>query len=278
MTNLIGIGHEKETGKDTVAKIIQCFTAGYSSKDTCIAVVENDIVKNQSNWENKKYADKLKDMVCLLIGCNREQLEDPQFKETPLGEEWWLINKPDENIFIPYTSDDWASYGDFENNLVKTTPRQLLQQLGTDVCRQIHPSMWVNALFADYQPKHAIHDWAVLSGIKWSSLSELSANYEKRWREECFPKWIISDVRFPDEAQAIKDRGGILVRVDRSGLYPGNGGTPFTTNFETGETDVHRSETALNDYEDWDAVIDNNGTIEELVQEVEEMLKHFKII
>ena len=34
-----------------------------------------------TNSEIKKFADKLKDIVCLLIGCTREQLEDQEFKK-----------------------------------------------------------------------------------------------------------------------------------------------------------------------------------------------------
>ena len=36
------------------------------------------------------------------------------------------------------------------------------------------------------------------------------------------PNWIITDTRFPNEAQAIKDKGGIVIRVDRSGVKPIN--------------------------------------------------------
>jgi hypothetical protein len=49
---------------------------------------ETSFGKNQSGFEIKKYADKLKDFVCILIGCTREQLEDQEFKEKELGEEW----------------------------------------------------------------------------------------------------------------------------------------------------------------------------------------------
>jgi hypothetical protein len=38
--------------------------------------------------EIKKFADKLKDMVCVLLSCTREKLEDREFKNTPLGEHW----------------------------------------------------------------------------------------------------------------------------------------------------------------------------------------------
>ena len=63
-------------------------------------------------------------------------------------------------------------------------------------------------------------------------------------------QWLITDTRFPNEADAIKERGGIVVRVDR-GLSTGD----------------HPSETALDDYE-FDYVIPNTGTIEELIEEV----------
>jgi dephospho-CoA kinase len=68
------------------------------------------------------------------------------------------------------------------------------------------------------------------------------------------PDWIITDVRFPNEFKAIKERNGMLIKVIR----------------DTGKVSAHISETAL-DYENrWDCVIDNNGTIEELKVKVEE--------
>ena len=56
------------------------------------ALIEEDnatnIYPHFSNYQIKKFADKLKDIACLLIGCTREQLEDREFKEKELGEEW----------------------------------------------------------------------------------------------------------------------------------------------------------------------------------------------
>ena len=69
--------------------------------------------------------------------------------------------------------------------------------------------------------------------------------------------WVITDVRFPDEAQAIKDWGGVLWRVDRPGLVGGDG---------------HASETAMDDYRGWDEVIVNDGTIAELRAKVGRLL------
>ena len=70
------------------------------------------------------------------------------------------------------------------------TPRQMMQTVGTEWGRQmIHPEIWLRSLFARIPPQGA----------------------------------IISDVRFPNEAQAILDRGGIVFRVNRPGLPQGDG-------------------------------------------------------
>ncbi|MHB1973804.1 MAG: deoxynucleotide monophosphate kinase family protein [Acidimicrobiales bacterium] len=63
----------------------------------------------------------------------------------------------------------------------------------------------------------------------------------------------VSDCRFVDEAEAVRARGGLVVRVDRPGFGPVNG---------------HVSETALDGY-DFDAVLVNDGSIEDLSAKVE---------
>ena len=94
------------------------------------------------------------------------------------------------------------------------TLRQLLQFIGTDLLRaQLHNDVWVESLLMGY-----------------------SSNQ----------KWLISDVRFPNEADAIKDLGGMVIRVNRNGAI-----------------DPHPSETALDTY-DFDYVLDNNGTLKDL--------------
>ena len=70
MKNLISVSGKKGSGKNLVAAII------------------TDLTYDQTSWEVKSFADKLKYITCSLIGCTREQLEDHEFKETPLGEEW----------------------------------------------------------------------------------------------------------------------------------------------------------------------------------------------
>lgn len=99
-----------------------------------------------------------------------------------------------------------------EEGTVPMTVRDLLQRLGTDAIRDgLHPNAWVNALMSEY-----------------------------RWQN-----WVITDCRFPNEAQAVKDNGGVVVRIDRPGVGPING---------------HPSETALDDW-DFDYKIMNGSDL-----------------
>lgn len=106
---------------------------------------------------------------------------------------------------------------------------------------------------------------------------------EKGRKRVKYPNWIISDVRFPNECQAIKDRGGIVVRVDRPRHIPtGTEGLYIDldrarTNSEIIDYSTHESETALDDYK-FDYVIENDSDISSLIEKVREMLSHFKLI
>jgi hypothetical protein len=67
----------------------------------------------------------------------------------------------------------------------------------------------------------------------------------------------ISDVRYPNEVEAIRSKGGIVVRIDR----------PDVPRLD------HPTECALDDY-DFDHVIDNSGTVEELRAAVRAIVGH----
>lgn len=105
--------------------------------------------------------------------------------------------------------------------------REFLQTLGTNALRdQLHEDVWINALFSDFNGSDT---------------------------------WLITDVRFPNEAEAIKKKGGIVIRVDR-GL----------------STDEHPSETALDDYE-FDYIIPNKGDKTQLLEEVINFVTHYQL-
>jgi hypothetical protein len=69
-------------------------------------------------------------------------------------------------------------------------------------------------------------------------------------------KVVFSDARYPNEADAIRDLGGKIYRIEREGVGPANG---------------HASEIALNDY-DFDDRIDNSGTVEELYAQIDRVI------
>jgi hypothetical protein len=69
-------------------------------------------------------------------------------------------------------------------------------------------------------------------------------------------KAVISDVRYPNEADAIRQLGGKVYRVERDGVFAAN---------------EHASEHALDAYK-FDGKIQNNGTIQGLQQNVEQQI------
>lgn len=242
---IIGISGKIGAGKDEVGKIIQGLSI---NKNADYEYIEKFYIN--SNWKIKKFANTLKDIVCLLLNCTREQLEDREFKEKELGEEWWIISKPEIGMFIPYSEDSWAAHGDFEHNLIRLTPRLLLQLLGTECGRQIiHPNVWVNALMSKYE-----------ASVPYPAFKRLMGDITRKDKE--FPSWIITDMRFPNELKAVKDRkNSLTLRIER----PNN---------SLLKNEEHISETAL-DNEIFDEVIINDGTIENLINKVKTILiKH----
>ena len=142
------------------------------------------------------------------------------------------------------------------------TPRLLLQLIGTDAIRtHVHPNYWVNCLMSKYKP------------IK-TQCNCLATTYEGC--SECldYPNWVISDTRFPNELKAVKDRGGISIRANRIPTVIINNVKFFVG---TDGLPEHPSETALDNAE-FDYTIENNGTIEELIAKVREILIKENII
>lgn len=403
MTSLIGVSGKLQSGKDTVAKIINYLITGgqstYESLEGFLEYYDDGI--GQYPFEVRKFADKLKDMVCLLLGCTREQLEDREFKEKELGEEWEIplqeewkdivgyeglyqvssfgrvksLNRLDsmgrvveETIkaqhigttgypaitlnkdgkkktkvvhqlvtesFLGHTPNNYNGVVNHIDN-IKTnnrldnlevvssryntqyskstegiyerrdkfevyiriggkktylgsyitkeealkvrntklqeidtfiplrykakqwTPRLLLQVMGTQIGRNIiHPDIWVNATMSEYKLQH----------FRTVKTDGVFSHQEMMW-----PKWIITDVRFPNEAKAIKDRKGITIRINREIKHQVEalgGRTDVPEGYFP--TNQHESETALDDYE-FDYMIDNNGTIENLIEKVRQIL------
>jgi hypothetical protein len=129
------------------------------------------------------------------------------------------------------------------------TVRDLLQLLGTEAMRNgLHTDTWVNALMSEYKTSN---------GVATQEDGE-----EKGVVADKF--WIITDTRFPNELAAITRENGIAIKVVRDS---GN---------QIGTT--HSSETALDHVENWDYVIENHGTRDELRKKIFNILRKERII
>lgn len=278
---IISLSGKIGSGKDTVTKIIQILSANpHFTNEAVIKFLKRDLY--QGKWENKKWADNLKDIVCLLINCTREQLEDREFKEKELGKEWVYYKYNDTNLicdssyFNNLNTDKQAYWRKYTHS-----PRTLLQLLGTETGRKIiHPNIWINSLMGAYKVKPTTEDKLYRKGF--SNIPDP------------LPNWIISDTRFPNEANIIKEYNGILVTIVSDMLFVDGcyvsradfikecisitGEAPtkeYIENFVVEYT--HESETALDNYKGFDWEIRNTSNLDYLVDEVRRFMEVFKI-
>jgi len=250
---IISISAPRGGGKDTVGKIIQLLT-------NCPGVhwlqdvdekklnnyFSNDSVVDVCPWKIKKWSTALKQIASILIGIPIEDFEKEAVKNSYLPDCWNKMVCASTTRFLK----DSEFYGKDNKVYEKITVRQFLQLLGTEAIRDgLHENTWVNALMSEYKPQY----FGPMPTYQNPDIGTQDVDY---------PNWIITDTRFPNELQAVKDRGGICIRVDRQSV-------------ETGDT--HESETAWRNWK-FDYVVNNDGTIEDLIIEVEKMLKHFNII
>ena len=259
--SILAISGRKGHGKDVAGKIIQYLT----SESNVYPFDLNIDYSHKSNWQIKKFADKLKDIICILINCTREQLEDESIKSKELGEEWWYWYMERDGGYSPIildylttTKKELKNYEGLE--LIKPTIRFLLQFIGTNLFRdQLHPEIWVNALMSEYKLYKETKPFVNLT-----------------LKDEEYPNWLITDMRFPNEMEAVKKRGGITIRVNRPCNICGGSGY-HKMSCPVSKSGEHLSETSL-DKAEFDYVIENSGSIEELIEKVREILKKEKLI
>jgi hypothetical protein len=215
-----------------------------SGKDTIGEIIQGlSITNGGREFEVKKFAGKLKQIASLLTGFPVEKFEDQEFKKALLGEEWGTV-RPNPLNAIPVFEDVHF------NELMSV--RELLQKLGTEAMRDgLHQNVWVNALFADYRrPK----------------MSEPNPS-----------NWIVTDVRFPNELAAINDVNGLTIRITSPFIRFSDGSYRAKSKMMGDFDNEHPSETALDDAE-FDYEIINDGSIDDLISKVRQILITEKII
>lgn len=306
---LIGINGQIGSGKDTVTGMIQ----------------NHELCKDQG-FENVKFATKLKQICGTLVGVDPINFEDQAFKKRLLPPMWrYYVVELDVVVMEPIMKkgkraiasktttktlrfdrlpngmairSQWEAE-DLMRSLQKEYPnhvevrgiekhftyREMLQYIGTDLLRnQFHPDIHVMALFSEYKKK----------ADSWDDQGNTTV--------ESYPNWVISDTRFKNEAEFIRSKGGLLVRVERyqvdeqaveknnpekiyTVMYhdgvgivgkPVDGGEEKFLNYEDirkHKPNAHPSETELDDYE-FDVVIYNGDNLERLEYLVDKLVRN----
>jgi len=183
-------------------------------------------------FKRLSFAESLKDAVSAIFGWDRDLLEG----STKSSREWR------EQV------DIWWSE---RLNIPQLTPRYVLQYWGTEVARNnFHNDIWV-------------------------------ASVENKLRNTK-DNIVITDCRFRNEVSAIKNSNGIVIRVERGqrpewyefaeqyNKGPNQIGWAIAKN-ELMKLDIHASEYSSIGL-DYDYVIENNNTIDELHQQINSII------
>ena len=192
-----------------------------SGKDTVA-----DYLVNQYHFRRDSFANSLKDAVAAVFGWDRELLEG----RTTAARDW------------REQTDTWWSH----KLGMPITPRWVLQQWGTEVCRKsFHNDIWIVSL-------------------------------ENRLRQST-DNIVISDCRFPNEVKAIKNAGGKVIWIQRGALpvwydiAVAANNNDFRAQQRLAEFKVHASETAWVGTE-FDAIIDNNSSLAQLYGQIDKLI------
>ena len=244
--NIIGIAGRAGVGKSTVAEMLV----------------------RKFDFAAVSLADPLKRVAADLWGFSEKQLWGPSDERNLPDERWPKDHLWDQVVISGMTSCRRcgmmvpAHYvkhmpgnhietvrGETDRLCVALSPREALQLLGTEVGRAIHPQTWTSYLMR----------------VAGQIIGDRGVYHPATGWERRIPSWYhpvigiaVPDVRFPNEADAIKKAGGRMWLVDRPGIGL------------TGAAGKHASETSMEGYA-YDAVVPN-GTLETLEERVRSIL------
>ena len=185
MNNIIVISGLKNSGKDTVADMLQyCLSVPESFRKYWM--YRHYRYAFNSTYEKVAFADSLKDTLSVLFGIPVEKFYERDFKEHFYIKGLEITDTPD-NILDEDSFIKMLNKKDF--SFLKThfiTIRQLLQCFGTEIVR----GLFGNAFWAERAMKHN------------------------------FDKMIITDLRFKVELEAVRKRNGLVLYIDNPNCIP----------------------------------------------------------
>jgi thymidylate kinase len=222
---LIAVSGVKGSGKDSVSSMLQY----------CLSVPkmfrQYFFYKNFRKWIKPKYkriafADPLKKMLSDLLNISLDKFYIREFKEgcvinVSTLEGSWLGEKLSDSKFNKLVKQLDPSLTEANLSL-----RQLLQYFGTEIMQKYFGKrVWINSTM--------------------QNRSEYT---------------IISDLRFIEEYNAVKEKKGIVIYINRP-------------DYEFGQHASEREMKELLENDKYDFIIDNNGSIEDLFNQVKNIAK-----
>lgn len=242
---IIGITGHKNSGKDTVASMINyIFVTGITCSNYADYVIRRRSIDISHKDRIVHFADSMKDAMSIIFSIPRSAFDDRVKKD---NEYWDYFNRKfitfgevirDKNYYIVSNLIDnnlnnVIQYSAAKKQNLYIKLRVLMQYFGTDICRNyIDNNIWINSTMSK----------AVDIAIT---------------RTLC----IIPDVRFANEANAIRNNGKLLY------------GGLIKINRDNQDLDEHNSERINFDV---DFEIDNNGNLMQLFYKVLEICQKIK--
>lgn len=190
-------------------------------------------IRFPGKWKIISFAKPLKEVLSNILGVKTSKFEDRSFKENK------FVYLYDFRILDKYLLDDSDILSDnkFTKAIKSGEPlpqntylsiRQLMQYVGTNVLQTyLGRRVWINSTLKHKEP------------------------------------FIISDLRFIEEFNAVKEKGGTVIYIKRDSAKPG----------------THQSEKEVLDLYNqgkFDSVIDNNGTLKDLFNNLKEIIWQVK--
>lgn len=189
-----------------------------AGKSTCAS-----LFTSRYGFKELSFAMPLKKACAYGFNISPNYFDDQSLKEKPFANPITIrlydLMKLTEYLsrYQEITDNMIVNMFDKARNRQITTPRDLMQFVGTELIRTfVDYEFWTKALIKDMQR---------------------------------YDRVVISDVRFSNEREFVRELGGELIRVDRPGSASG---------------DQHASENQLGADNEYSFIVLNNGTIEDL--------------
>lgn len=223
-TTILAFSGKKQAGKNTCCDLVKKIFLRELYGTGFTGEFIVDGTKNIPIIRNYSFAYWLKFICTKVLGLTEAQVNGTDEEKNSLTHLRW---RDMPGIF--YGEDINGTPNKFSYNM---TAREVMQHWGSEIFRVAYPNVWVDSTIRQIQD-----DQPIIA--------------------------TISDARFINEVEAVKNIGGKVIRLLRNSHIESS----------------HQSEIDLDGYKNWDYVIDNREfTLEQLENAVEDMMREMKII